>query len=282
MFTLKIKNSLGELYELTHHHEKYVVIGVEGLTPPPISVNTSTGGVLDGSFFNSARAQQRNIVITVLLQGLIEKNRAELYRIFTLKKPCELYFKNVNRDVKIECYVESIESDLFVAQEQVQISLICPRAYFEDAETILTELSTIYDRFRFPFSITQPIPLAKIAETPMCVIENAGDAETGAIFEVTIKQSLTEFTIHSTTTGESFGVHFVFVAGDIVTIDTIAGEKSVKIKRGEQEENLINWITDGSKWLKLALGTNRFTLTTSLTPTSADVMVYSHSLYGGV
>ena len=46
MFTLKIENANGEIFELTHDSRNYVVIGVEGLTYPPTAVNTSTGGGL--------------------------------------------------------------------------------------------------------------------------------------------------------------------------------------------------------------------------------------------
>ena len=55
MFSLKIKNTNGELFELTHNSKNYYITRVEGLTPPPTAVNTATAGTLDGSFFNSAR-----------------------------------------------------------------------------------------------------------------------------------------------------------------------------------------------------------------------------------
>lgn len=282
MFTLKIQNAKGELYELTHHTEKYAVLDVQGLTPPKISVNTSSGGVLDGSFFNSARAEPRNIVITLDLRGRIEQNRREVYRIFTLKKPCTVYFKNVNADVRIEGFVEAIESDIFSSREQMQISLICPRVYFEDAQAMLTELSRVLRKWEFPFSVSEPVPIAEINSTPICEVNNLGEAVTGAVFTVEILETITEFTIYSTTTGESFGVHFVFVEGDIITISTIPGQKSVTIRRGDQVVNAINWLTDGSKWLTLELGENIFTYSTSSTYAAARITITSTNLYGGV
>ena len=34
-FTLKIENTKGEIFELTHNTKDYVVAGIQGLTRPP-------------------------------------------------------------------------------------------------------------------------------------------------------------------------------------------------------------------------------------------------------
>lgn len=284
MYTLKIKNALGEVYELTHNLKKYIVLRVDGLTPPKINVNTVKGSIHDGTFFNSASANARNIVITIQLAGEIEKNRAEIYRIFLLKKPCEIYFKNVNRDVKITGYVEAIESDLFVAQEQMQISLICPRAYFEDVDETISDLSTIYDRFSFAFSIEvdEPIPIAKISTVPVADVINAGEVETGAVFVVTFRDACSWVRLHSVTTGEDYGVTLVFAAGDVLTINTNVGEKAVTLTRNSIDVNAINYLDDGSKWLQLQPGANVFSYTTSAGNDAAEIEIKSKNLYGGV
>ena len=72
MYTLKIENTNGELFELSHNNQNYAIIGVTGLTRPATDIRTSAGGGLDGEFYNSSRVQMRNIVITVFLRGNIE------------------------------------------------------------------------------------------------------------------------------------------------------------------------------------------------------------------
>ena len=74
IFTLIIKNYKGETYELTHNYERYYVKSITGLTPPSAVINTSVSGSYDGSFYNSSRLEQRNIVITVGLKGEVEEN----------------------------------------------------------------------------------------------------------------------------------------------------------------------------------------------------------------
>ena len=85
MFTLKIDNHRGSVTELTHNRGRYAVVGIDGLTRPPTNINTAVAGGIDGSFFNSARVEQRNLVISIILRGDIEANRQALYSIFPLK-----------------------------------------------------------------------------------------------------------------------------------------------------------------------------------------------------
>ena len=186
-FTLKIENTKGEVFELTHNTKDYVVAGIQGLTRPPTSVNTSACAGIDGSFFNSARMEQRNIVLDLILRGDIEGNRQRLYHIFPAKTPCTVYFKNYNRDVKIKGYVETLEGDIFSVREQMQISIICPKPFWEDMQAVYDELSSIVKRFSFPFSIEEPIPIAELNGSGGVTIENKGDVETGFICRVTMQ-----------------------------------------------------------------------------------------------
>ena len=178
MYTLKIENTNGEIFELTHDFSDYYVTKVEGLTPPATTINTAKAGIIDGTFFNSASVEERNIVISLTINGDIEANRQKLYRIFPRKTACTVYFKNANRDVKIQGYVETIEADLFSKREKAQISIICPRPYFEDLATIYAELAATLAMFEFPFAIEEDnlIPFSEATDYPIAEIMNEGDA----------------------------------------------------------------------------------------------------------
>ena len=52
--------------------------------------------------------------------------------------------------MKIKGYVETLEGDIFSVREQMQISIICPKPFWEDMQAIYDELSTIIHRFHFP------------------------------------------------------------------------------------------------------------------------------------
>lgn len=291
MFTLKIENTNGEIFELSHNTQNYAVVGVQGLTRPQTAINTSTGGGLDGAFFNSARVEMRNIVIDIILNGDIEANRQQLYRIFPQKTACTVYFANKNMDVKISGYVEVLDGDLFTQREAVQISIICPRPFWEDMNAIYTELSNILRMFQFPFAIaeTPGVPMSEILDYPVCTINNVGDVPCGCVITINIandgtgENPVSNLKIFNVTTQEFFGFSGrTFGAGDQITINTMSGQLSATLNRGGTITNLLNYVADGSTWFKLAIGENNFTFTCDDNADAVDIMFETAMLYGGV
>lgn len=291
MFTLKIENTNGEIFELSHNTQNYAVVGVSGLTRPQTAINTSTGGGLDGAFFNSTRVEMRNIVIDIILQGDIETNRQQLYRIFPQKTACTVYFQNQNRNVQISGYVETLGGDLFSQRERMQISIICPRPFWQDMNAIYTELSNVLKMFQFPFAIaeTPGVPMSEIMDNPVCTVNNSGDVPCGCIITVNIASSAAAGTqirnlrIYNVTTQEFMGFGtYPFEPGDEITINTLSGQLSATLNRGGTITNLLNWVVSGSSWFKLPVGENRFTFTTANDSEAVGITFKTAMLYGGV
>ncbi|MDE7121520.1 MAG: phage tail family protein [Oscillospiraceae bacterium] len=282
MFTLKIENTRGEIFELTNNEQDYAVVGVSGLTRPDAAINTSSG-VSDGEYYNSSKLGMRNIVIDILLRGDIETNRQRLYKIFPLKTACTVYFKNQNRDVRIKGYVEVLDGDLFVEQEQIQISIICPQPYFESLKTLYTELSKIVRMFEFPFSIQvgEPIPFSEIRNLPLCSIVNNGDTECGLILTVAISGEVQDLKIYRAATPQFLGFDYLFQAGDQITINTLNGQKKMILMRDDEEINLLNYMQPGSSWFQIAVGVNDFTFTAS-NQDLVRIVFATTELFGGV
>ena len=283
MFTLKIENTNGDIFELTHNSPNYYVTHIDGLTPPPTVVNTATAGTIDGTFFNSARLEQRNIVITLYINGNIEANRQQLYKIFPRKTACTVYFKNQNRDVKIVGYVETLDGDLFVQREQIQISIICPRPYWEALSQLYNELSKIIARFEFPFSIVEPIPFSEINDVPIAVINNSGDVACGTIIDIEFTGAAETLKIIDTTEQTFFEIAYTFQAADKVRINTNSGQMGVTLERSGATTNLLNYVSKNSTWFRLKPGQNTFTFT--LTTGSTDdvnINFTTSLLFGGV
>ena len=280
MFTLKIENTKGEIFELTNDETNCAVIGVSGLTRPDTTVNTSSG-VADGEYYNSSKVGMRNIVIDILLRGDIETNRQRLYKIFPLKTTCTVYFKNYNRDVKIKGYVEVLDGDLFVEQEQIQISIICPQPYFESLKTLYTELSKIMRLFEFPFSITEPIPFSEKINLPLCSVVTNGDTTCGIILTISISGEVSNLKIYNTGTQEFFGLDYEFQKDDQITLNTQSGQKNISLIRDGETINLLSSMQASSSWIQLATGINDFTFTAD----GADfvkIIFATVELYGGV
>lgn len=285
MYTLKIENTNGEIFELTHDFSNYYVTDVSGLTPPATTINTAKAGIIDGTFFNSASVEERNIVISLTINGDIEANRQKLYRIFPRKTACTVYFKNANRDVKIQGYVETIESDLFSKREKAQISIICPRPYFEDLATIYAELAATLSMFEFPFAIEEdnPIPFSEATDYPIAEIMNEGDAEAGCIISIEVNDTIQGIKIINTSTQQFFYLDSAFVDHDKITISTISGQMGVTRERGGTKTNILNYVGANSTWLRLAPGVNYFTYTIDDGDTEdVEITFEATTLYGGV
>lgn len=282
MFTLKIENAAGAVIELTHDRKNYGIISVQGLTRPPAQINTATAGTVDGAFYSSARLEMRNIVITVVPFGDIEGNRQRLYDIFPLPHtPCTVYFANKNRSVRIQGYVETLEGDLFQNRETIQVSIICPRPYWQDLTTIYTELSQTLARFEFPFSITEPIPISEYTEYPVATVINSGDVISGLVIHGSATGAVSGLMIYNSTTGQYIGFDYAFQSGDEITINTLSGSLSARLLRQGQTINLMQYLAAGSKWLKLALGENNFTFSAEGAE-DMKITLETVNLYGGV
>ena len=109
MFVLKVENSKGYVLELTDNEENYQITNIEGLDPPKADINTSSYANNDGFSFNGSKIKDREIVITMKINGDVEENRLKLYKYFRIKEWCKIYYKSELRDVFIEGYVQTMD-----------------------------------------------------------------------------------------------------------------------------------------------------------------------------
>lgn len=137
-----VTNYLGESieFELRAPEKTGLFIrSIDGLGPGKASINTTDIASDDGSIFNSARSEQRNIVLTLgclIADGVtnsIETARQLTYKYFPKKKPLKFYILTDNRELEILGYTESNEPDIFTDDETTQISIICPDPLFYSA-----------------------------------------------------------------------------------------------------------------------------------------------------
>lgn len=134
-----VTNYLGESieFELGAPEKTGLYIkSIDGLGPGKASINTTNIASDDGSIFNSARSEQRNIVLTLgclQVDGVtktIEDARQLTYKYFPKKKPLKFYILTDNRELEITGYTESNNPNIFSDKETVQISIICPDPLF--------------------------------------------------------------------------------------------------------------------------------------------------------
>lgn len=260
MFTLKIENAKGSVLELTHNEENYQVADITGLNPPNANINTSNYANGDGSSFNSSRIPNREIVITIYINGDIQKNRLELYKYFRNKELCKIYFEDDERNVFIEGYVQAFEVPRFVQKQVAQISILCPNPYFKDIDTIVQSISKSIKRFTFPFSINidKPIAFSTIELEKITNVINDSESETGLIINVLFMGTVNKLEIRNIDTGKNFIIDYEFMKNDKLVINCNRGSKSVILTREAVEYNLIPYVRKGATFFQLGIGDNKF------------------------
>lgn len=255
---IKATNQYGSFSTYNFSGRGVRLIKVEGMTPPPANISTSPIATKDGSIFTNAQVQNRNIVLTFALIGVQpENNRDNIYYIFKIKEPISLEIKTKNRTAYIDGYVEDITGDPFAKSQRVQVSIICPEPYFLGAEE------------------------NKNISYPSTNIVTLSDTSHGAVFAITAGAAVTGgFTIGNTATGGEFKVNTDLANGDIVTLDTRMGKKSLTLDHNGTITNILQYM-DSAKhdWLQLVPYANN-TITLSNANLSAVVTYRTH--YEGV
>lgn len=301
--SVTVTNYLGDsmVLELTNPEPSgFVITGIEGLGPAKTNINTTDLASNDGSLYNSARLENRNIVIDLefLWHNSIEDTRQLTYKYFPIKKPVTLAIKTDNREAMTLGYVESNEPTIFSEREGCQISIICPDPYFYstgEGGTTITVFSGVQPNFQFPFSneslLVPLIEMGILENLKERTIYYTGDAETGVIIYIHAIGRADNVTIYNTGTRELFIIDTTrlesltghgIIAGDDITISTLRGKKRITLLRNGVETNILNCIDKNSSWFQLAKGDNVFTYIAEYGASNLQFKIQSQIVYEGV
>ena len=293
--TAKVENPQGEVLDLMSKRGSYVVERIDGLNPPPATINTNNIYGMDGARLNSHYLGTRNIVVTMRLRGDQEASRQELYQFMDSNVPVRFYFQNRNRNVYIDGIVESIEDDMFVQTQTLMASIICPDPYFHDLIEKNVELENSQNGFEFPLSINidEPIEFSTYEENRETEVIIDSQVEIPFEIEITTRQQLyyfTSFTIQNVLTGEKIGFagwpnDDGFVPGDVIRISTDPYHPTMTVKIGQTVYNRVPQMILGGSFFTLHPGRNLFAYKTNPEPGDAaflDINLRFRNRYRGV
>ncbi len=262
-FKLILENVNGDRIDMTSTSNKYMTSGVEGLNPPTGTISTSSYAGMDGSYLNNAFIEKRNVVIHFEMRGPgVEQRRHQLYKVVKPSRYIKIYYATAGIDVFAEGYVESCEVSNFEQLVTGQISILCPDIYWYSTESVMAYYSQITGAFTFPFpteSNPEPFVLGKYNRDNTMTIVNEGD-ETGFTLVIEALDDARSPTLYNADTDEYLQITGDILAGDIITVSTKTGNKTVTLDKGGIQTNIINRLVSGSTWLTLREGRNRFYL----------------------
>lgn len=319
--TITITNHLNESITINMRNPEessgFFVRYIDGLGPPKANVEMTEMALMDGAYYNSARATSRNIVMGLgfndyheislapvqssedvyTIYHSIEEIRQKSYKYFPLKQRIKLSFVADNRVCEIYGYVESNDPDIFSKTEGTVISIRCPNSYFLSPEIDITEFATVEPRFEFPFSnestTLKLLEFSEISGYTTQNIYNSGDTEVGMVMRLhaigdvenpeifKLEPLPTEsIKINSATliALTGYGIH----VGDDIIISTVKGNKYVRLLRDGNYINILNCIDMHPDWIQLSRGDNIFTYTADSGLLNLQFTIESQISYEGI
>ncbi len=275
-----------------------IITNIEGLGPVSATINTTKVATADGSVYNSALLDERNITMSLLFiddgTKTIEEIRRESYKYFPIKRGIHLSIKTDGRTLEIDGYVESNEPVIFSNQESTSISIICPDPFFYSPRNDITEFSVTHPAFEFPFGTEEPayvddkelelFELDTMEDSTEATIVYEGDSEVGLTMAISFLGYAESVSIYNKMTNEIMIIDASrltklrskssvidvpaderkFKSGDVININTKKRNKSMSLIRSGVEYNILNCFGKEATWFTLAKGENTFYFTAAL------------------
>lgn len=234
----------------------YQVVSIEGLNPPKAQLNFTKAATIDGAFFNSATLPTRNIVINLKINNDVERVRSDINNICRIKDKVRFFYKTNAKEVMIDCYVESVEYNLFERSEVVQISLICPSPNFKSV-TATTREETL----------TSSGSISNIVNESAC--------DVGFKMTVTFNDPVSYLSLSLSNSYRIRFNNYSMQSGDILTVNAYDGYFNCTLKKASDSKtiNFIPYLTDDSTIVKLAPGTNSLAVAYLADGSSASITI---------
>lgn len=223
----------------------YIVAEINGLDPIKASITTTKFANARGAAYQSSTLPERNITLTLEYDKFhvdsVEVLRNRLYPFFMSMQEVSLrFYMESGLTVDIDGYSESMESPLFVQDPKADISIICPEPDFIATTPIIeTGLFTSDGSPRY--------------------VNYDGTAPVGLVFVVNVAHTVSDITFYQTApNGDLYSMEFAgsLIAGDVLTISTIEGDKYATLTRAGVDSSVLYGISPQSKWLEMQHGTN--------------------------
>lgn len=280
-----------------------IVESIDGLGPPKADVNFTELATADGGIENSERLTTRNIVLNLrfLEKPTIEDTRLLTYKYFPIKRKLTFHIETDNKICEIDGIVESNEPDIFSQEEGCQISILCPDPYFRKAKKSDTWLYGTEPMFEFPFSNESLdenlIVFGLITENSEKTIVYEGDSEVGFILRIHTLGKASGIVIYDLDTRQVLKIddaklkeltdpegqlETAIIDGDTIEINSVNGQKGIKLIRSGYETNILNALVRPMPWFKLYKGRNTFVFTAEEGIDDLQFQIEYNTIYEGV
>ena len=276
--SLTITNHLGDsvVLELMRPEKSgFIVKSIEGLGPVDAVINMTDTATHNGSLYNSARLDRRDIVMNLgfLQTGheSIADIRRKSYKYFPLMKNVHILIETDKNVVETNGYVQSNQPDIFSREEGCSVTIQCEDSFLYSPTINRTTFSGVEPLFEFPFenpSLTEPmIQFGSMVNDRTKSVFYEGDSEVGIDINIYVMGEASGIVISNATTEERMKLDTSKIAsltgsglikGDDIIINTEVGKRSAILIRNGFTYNIFNCISRDSDWFTLTRGDNIF------------------------
>jgi len=275
----------------------FLITSIDGLGPSKADISMSELSGVDGSLFNSSRANTRNIVFQLSFLELpdIETVRRMSYKYFPLKENIRIEIETDGRTAYTYGYVESNEPNIFSDKEGCTISVVCPSSYLLDPVPEVTPFSYVTPLFEFPFSnestTLKLIEISTLSIDTEKTVVYGGETRAGMILHVHAKGAASGLTFINSRTLERLSIDSELLfdmtgadisLGDDIYISTTRGNKYAILRRGGEDINILNALEINPVWFQLNKGDNTFAYTADSGLSNLSFEITAEVLYQGI
>jgi hypothetical protein len=249
----------------------YVIQDIQGLDPVKAEIVSTKQAQLDGSYRQASSRGNRNILMNLgfipeYAVTTVQALRRSLYAYLIPKTLVTLRFHIDGAGfVDILGEVESCEAPLFTQEPQATVSILCFDPDFSALASAVFNGSTTNG-------------------ADVSVFEYPGSSPAGFVFVLPVTRNIAGFTLYNTLPNnqqQAFDFVDPLVTGDVVTLTTIPGNKSIIRTRAGVDKSILYGVNPNAIWPFFAPGDNTVRVSVAGTPTMPYSITYT-AKYGGL
>lgn len=266
-----ISNAYGKNVTISMRYPEesgYYIKSIDGLGSPTADIITSDSPLKAGSYFNSARGTNRNIVLHLGFLWSsdyeIQTLREEMYNIASITNNVRITIDKSGSRYYCDGYVESNAPNIWDKNEGTDISIICPDPYWKSEVEYGAEFGMGFGAFEFPFSneslTYKTIQFGNTAKLGYVEIENESSQPWGFTTRIHVEGYLDQIRLSNADYNEVMVIDYDFRHDDTIEIVSIQGHKSISLYRNGSLINILGAWNRASTWVQLYPGKNRMYL----------------------
>ena len=261
MIQIILETQTGEKLPLTRDLG-YVIKGIDGLSPQEATVNFSQSIRVYGRTHTGSSMSGRDITIQLYIEKEPEKARKAIYSIARPGEQLTVHIIDTDKHYKASGYVSTVDVGYFESLTTAQIAVQCESPYLSVDKTTRTIGSNTIKKFQFPIHTNEneSFVFGCTQDTTRLVVKNNGEVETGAVFRLTVSQTVENPIIMDISSGMSMGIKGELKSNEILEISTESGKRKIHIidRQTGAKTNILAKKSDIFDWLQVSTGENIF------------------------